>query len=98
MVTGIVKRVLDMPRGGPARLAEEGEEDEAPAVEAGQKRRGDSDDEGEAAGAGAAGEGALDDGVLRIEAGEAEAGPARHLDDSDPGDGEGADGHRPESE
>src|SRR3954447_17503829 len=33
-----VERVLDMLRRGPARLAEEGQEDQAPRVEAGQQR------------------------------------------------------------
>ena len=87
-----------MLRGRPARLAQEGQEHQPPAVEAGQQGREDADREGEAADAGAAGEGALDDRVLRIEAGEAEAGPARHLDDADAGDGERADQHRPEGE
>ncbi len=48
--------------------------------------------------AAAAGEGALDDRVLRVEAGEAEARPARHLDDADPGDGQSSDRHRPEGD
>src|SRR3546814_8636115 len=66
-----VEGVLDMLRRGPARLAAEGEEDEPPAVEAGEQRREHADEEGEATDRGAAGEGRLDDGVLRLEAGEA---------------------------
>src|SRR3546814_456932 len=60
-----VEGVLDMLRRGPARLAEEGEEDEPPAVEAGEQGREHADEEGEATDRGAAGEGRLDDGVLR---------------------------------
>src|SRR3546814_13545773 len=61
-----------MLRRGPARLAEEGEEDEPPAVEAGEQGREQADAAGEATDRGAAGEGRLDDGVLRTDAGEAE--------------------------
>src|SRR3546814_11829224 len=80
-----------MLRRGPAILAEEGEEDEPPAVEAGEQGREHADEEGEATDRGAAGEGRLDDGVLRIEAGEAE-----DADDTDAGDCERDGHHGPE--
>jgi hypothetical protein len=50
MIVRIVQRVLDMLGGRPARLAEEGQEHEPPAVEAGQQGREEADREGEAAG------------------------------------------------
>src|SRR3546814_21133841 len=64
-----VEGVLDMLRRGPARLAEDGEEDEPPAVEAGEQGREHADEEGEHTDRGAAGEGHLAGGVLRITAG-----------------------------
>jgi hypothetical protein len=50
----VVDGMLDMLGRGPAGLAEEGEEDEPPGIEAGQQRREQADRESEAAGAGSA--------------------------------------------
>ena len=38
MTVRVVKRMLDMLRGGPTRLAPEGQEHQAPGIEAGQQR------------------------------------------------------------
>ena len=88
-----VERVLDMLRRRPARLAEEGQEDQPPAVEAGQQRRERAEPEGDRARHRAAGPGALEDRVLRPEAGEADP-----RDTADAGDRQRADDHHPEGD
>ena len=90
---GIMKRMLDMFGRGPARLAEEGEEHQAPAVEAGQQRGEHADIIG--ADARTTGrESRLQNAILRIEAGETDA----HERNADAGDRQRAERHRPEGD
>src|SRR5438270_3687898 len=89
-----MERVLDMLRRGPARLAEEGQENETPGIETGQQRRERTDPERDRARDRAARPGAFDDRVLRPEAGETEAAAGQV--DADAGDRQRADNHHPE--
>src|SRR3546814_14366119 len=82
-------RVLDMLALFPARLAIEGQEDEAPRIEAGEEGHENADPEGHHAAA-AARISRLANAVLRIEA--REASDAR---DADAGDRQRAEHHRP---
>ena len=88
-----VDGVLDVLAARPARLAEEGQENEAPAVKAGQQGRDRAEEEGDAARGLAAGEGRLEDRILGPEAGE-----ARDAGNADAGDRQRADDHHPEGE
>ena len=74
-----------------ARLAEEGHEHQPPGVEAGEQRGDDQRPEGESAFGGI---GALDDRVLREEAGKADVGQR----DAHPRQRQRADHHRPEGQ
>src|SRR3546814_1553491 len=65
-----MNRVLDMLALFPARLAIEGQEDEAPRIEAGEEGHENADPKGHHAAAAARISG-LEDAVLRIEAGKA---------------------------
>src|SRR6187397_861287 len=76
----VMNGVLDMLAACPARLAIEGQENEPPAVEAGQQRGEHAEPIGDRPVHGAAGESALDDRVLRMISGEADA------EQADPGD------------
>src|SRR5205809_1229633 len=87
-----VERVLDMLGRGPARRAEEGEEDQPPRIEARQKRRERADEEGDVPGHRAARPAVLEDRVLRPESGKAD--PA----DAHAGDRQRADDHHPEGD
>src|SRR3546814_19765304 len=82
-------RVLDMLALFPARLAIEGQEDEAPRIEAGEEGHENADPEGHHAAA-AARISRLENAVLRIEAGE-----TRNPRDTDAGNRQRAEHHRP---
>src|SRR5690349_16502836 len=90
-----VERVLDMLGRGPARLAEEGQEDQAPAVEAGHPGDEDSKPEGDGPRDRTAGPGGFDDRIFRPEAGETD--PASDVE-ADAGNRQGADDHHPEGD
>src|SRR5262249_8402019 len=70
-----VDRMLDVLALGPARLAEEGQENETPRVEARQQRGECTEPEGGPAHFATAGISRLEDRVLRVEPGEARVEP-----------------------
>src|SRR5690606_19802676 len=78
MTVGIMNRVLDVFARCPARFAPEGQEHQAPGIEAGQQRSEGADPERSLPHFAAAGISRLEDRVLRIEAREAEH--AEHTD------------------
>ena len=91
MMMLVMHCMLDMFGSGPARLAEEGQEDKPPAVEAGQQRGEAAQHEGQRAQFRAAAEGGLQNGVLGIEASKAE-----HPDHAHASDRQRARSHHPE--
>src|SRR4051812_1414859 len=92
MILMSVHRVLDMLRRTPTRLAPEGQEHQAPAIEAGQESRDRARPEGDDAVRASASKSGLQDGVLGMVSGKADTG------DADAGDRQGSDEHYPESE